>query len=467
MTPDFDSFLDEEVDSAPKTLTNSLFHYTAPETAIFGILTSATLRLSPFDSTNDLWESRPSYVHFQSHEDQAADGGDRTDFMPLWSDIDNRIRRNSKVACLTQDFSLPSYVMNPNSLRGWNHLSMWAHYGAGHRGICLRFDKEMLVAELEKSASAEARVLHGPVVYRSASTSPTADAIDIGQLREFGIDAVAQVHALKNREALFLRKHRDWSSELEYRLVRTDRSALPFALPISHSLTGIFLGESFPDALLPALHEALDAYSNVEVFGLSFHQRNLNYWPVKKFPTSHDSENPLIAPKREGTLAQRVTALIAAEDLAGTLRDRGARLVSGLGDQIDSDIHRLTENVPARPDVEVTTQSSISAIPTRQRGREAGVPGERVHYERGVSLVANSKANSARYLTCSSALQVLDEENLRMHAVIVLENLEDSPNHQTELWRESKEVPNALAASTWNQQLPLLISKFQNQWDRF
>ena len=51
--------LELEVAGAQRSETNDLYHYTNANVAMYNILASGTLRLSPFESTNDLWESRP------------------------------------------------------------------------------------------------------------------------------------------------------------------------------------------------------------------------------------------------------------------------------------------------------------------------------------------------------------------------------------------------------------------------
>jgi len=147
---DFDAYLDEEILRAPKTLTDHLFHYTNANAAICGILRSGEFRLSPFDGTNDLWESRPLHPTLTIHAD--AEGIDPDTL--LWEEIDKHLRRHAKVGCFTQDWERADYVFDRDALRGWAHLSLWAHYGAAHSGICLRFDRDRLVAAFEQCAAA-------------------------------------------------------------------------------------------------------------------------------------------------------------------------------------------------------------------------------------------------------------------------------------------------------------------------
>ena len=71
------------------------------------------LRLSPFDSTNDLWESRPLYPNIEARHDEES-----LDVRPkLWDAIDRNIRLHAKVTCLTQDWELPEGPMSREAFR--------------------------------------------------------------------------------------------------------------------------------------------------------------------------------------------------------------------------------------------------------------------------------------------------------------------------------------------------------------
>ncbi|GAA2177729.1 hypothetical protein GCM10009847_04980 [Leucobacter tardus] len=459
---------DRDYDSAPLEITDSLFHYTGAETAIFGLLSSGKLRLSPFESTNDLWESRPTYHALQSHKDDEDVLNDETiDLMDLWKDIDRQIRRTTKVACLTQDFDMVGVVHRPDMMRGWNHLSMWAHYGAGHRGICLQFDKSRLISELEGSASEEVQIVHGPVVYRSGSSIPMGEGIDLGQVREFGVDAVARLTLMRLKEALFLQKHRDWQSEYEYRLVLSDHSALPAFLPIKEAITGVYLGESFPKQLLPALKEVLFQYPHVEVFELNFMNRELRSSSFQFADAMPSLSHPWVVPRRSGSFPARVTELLEAEKRREQLHAQGETDARILREQIEFDLLNLTGIVSRGKDLRVEPLRKTSAIPSEMRRRSAGVPGEVVHFESGVLISAQSTRDPAHYLLFSAALQVLEGNKIRLHTVAMLENLTESPQHQRELWRDSDEVELVESLPKWERMYAVLSERFPTFWGSF
>lgn len=457
MSIDYDSYLDDELVNAPRTLTASLFHYTNSDVAIFNILAGGTLRLSPFESTNDLWESRPLYPGLSVHADDEASLG--TGLEP-WNEIDRNIRLHSKVVCLTRDWDLPDRVLDPDALRGWGHLSLWAHYGGGHTGVCLRFDRDRLMQAFESAISEGNYGLHGPVRYRGVSGGLGAAGIDIGQLREFGVDAVAALFAQKNQDSIFLTKHSDWATEEEYRFVLMDHSVLPAYLDIRHALTGVVLGEAFSQARMPALVAALEDFHDLEVLQLRFHNRRLACLPFDAGATvRRESEGktnwPL--PARQGSLEKRLAGLREAEDGARGARERGEQLCESLVQEVGRGVTQVADNVSQWPNIEVETMSRIEAVPVAQRSRKPGVPGERIHYERGCMCVVENLPKFTCTLVSAVAIQLLDEDLLRVHATVAIENWHPDGNQRDDLWRTSCEIAlgdaPGIIASTMRQLL--------------
>lgn len=467
MDQDHDAYFDAELRAASRSLTSHLYHYTSAEAGVFGILNSGTLRLSPFESTNDLWESRPTYLTLSAHEDDVEIlrlGEQRA----IWEEIDRHIRVNAKVACLTQDWELPQHVMDRDALRGWAHLSLWAHYGAHHAGICLRFDRERLVEALAAPATGDARVFHGPVTYRSVSMGTGPHGIDIGQVREFGVDAVAIAHADTHSSSIFFRKHIDWANESEYRLVRLDQSPLHFDLDIKSALTGVVLGDRFPKHRLPALMEVLSGYPRVELFRASFHNRRLTCWPFDRSQNEAPDVSPHWAGRRSGTLGERISALRMAEVRAADLHDVAESAASELRARMLEDVRQLSEQLRPWPATDMETWDGIDAVPPRERARRPGVLGEEVHYETGSLVVLTAVPDRQHVFVASAALQVIGEDRFRLHAAVRTEIMTDAPNHQREHWRVAREGAISSGAAIWDevhQQLRAAALGLQGQFD--
>ncbi|MEW2426554.1 DUF2971 domain-containing protein [Micromonospora sp. NPDC047644] len=461
-----EAFLEAELFSAARTLTNHLFHYTTAEAAIFGILRSGTLRLSPFESTNDLWESRPLHPNLSSHRDDLDPGSG----LEVWNDLDKVIRKHAKVVCLTQDWSLPDTVANRDAFRGWNHLATWAHYGAGHAGICLRFDRDKLIAAFSQVAVPDALLrFHGPVEYRRASIGAGPHGVDLGQILEFGLDAVAINYADVHRDQIFFRKHADWSNESEYRLVLVDQSVLPVEVPIRAALTGVFLGDAFPDSRLPALMATLKKYPDVEVLKLVYHNRHLACMPFDAVAAVEASTAPSFAnpPRRSGSLSERLNELKESVRSAEEERARAVTICSPLLDQVKSAVGEIGMAMRSWPNVEVGEHTSVAAIPEHQRSRAPGVPGERIHFESGYMCVVENLPKYTHTLVAAGAIQVLDDDQVRVHALIATERWKPNGNEHAEHWRECCVTPLVDAVTALDSVLAKLHSALETTRQAF
>lgn len=128
----------------PQNLTDDLYHYTSAEIALDSLLAQMQLRLGLVEWMNDPREARRRYPNFQQSDGVSNDGVE-----DLWEEADHLVRRAAKVACFTLDYELPDSVLDCNALRGYAHPALWAHYGSGHAGVCLRFSRRALADRIE------------------------------------------------------------------------------------------------------------------------------------------------------------------------------------------------------------------------------------------------------------------------------------------------------------------------------
>ncbi|PRY18676.1 DUF2971 domain-containing protein [Pseudosporangium ferrugineum] len=435
-----DAVFEAELEGAPRIPTDHLFHYTSAAAAMFGILRSGTLRLSPFEATNDPWESQPSFQTLSVHHDDR----DLVDSFDLWAEIDQAVRRHAKVACLTHDWKVDGSVLAPDALRGWNRLATWAHYGGNHSGICLRFDRRLLIDSFTSTSVPGALLrFHGPVQYRHVSLGLLP--MDVGQAREFGVDAAAVAHARTYHEQIFFRKHRDWSNEMEYRLVLVDQSVLPAEIPIGSALTGLYLGVNFPGAHKPLLRAALEPYPSVELFALKNLNRTLYPHPVARADMGAQASG--MTPRRSGTLEERLAALDASDagaenrrKLAETVHAEPIAVLHEIG----AAIAELTQPWPG---TEVLLLGQTTAIPQELFARAPGVAGEPVHLQKGFTCVVENLPKQSHSLIAAGALQALDDDIVRLHGMVRTEDWHPDGNDTREHWRVTDEVPAAEAVT--------------------
>ncbi|MFD5767183.1 DUF2971 domain-containing protein [Streptomyces sp. NPDC127049] len=427
-----------EMSQAPRIVTNQLFHYTKADTAAV-ILRNHTLRLAPYSETNDLWETKPQHPHLIGPMPDDVDVS-----FALWNEIDRQLRMHTKIGCLTQDVVLDDdNITNRDALRGWAHLSLWAHYGEMYAGACLRFDREKLVESFLKHRRAASSAFHGAVRYLSGQNGPSVtEGISFEQVEEFGADAVALSYAATNKDALYFRKHIDWASESEYRLILLNQSTEYALVDIREAVTGVILGTEFPRERLQDIEEALELYPGAALEQLVYHGRRLYCEPFAGLP-EHSYQPPIHewSARREGSLEERLLALESVEAKAKVDRRQAASLVSDILPLLAEGASEIELELGKWSQIEARIlPNDISAIPAGQRARKPGVPGETVHYQHGFQWVVDHRSRKTHTLTAAAALQVLEGKRLRLHAVVNVEHMNDGGPRLEELWRETREA---------------------------
>ncbi|MEU1867859.1 DUF2971 domain-containing protein [Streptomyces gardneri] len=441
----YENFSEAEMAATRWTASNDLFHYTSTRSAA-AILTTGRLRLSPYPNTNDLWETEPQPPMLRGPQ-----GSDIDATFALWEELDRHLRLHAKVGCLTQDFVPSDDIVSRDAKRGWAHLALWSHYGAKYAGICLKLDKGKLIDSFTRHAAPTAFAFHGPVRYLNGQNGPSVSGdIDLGLVRHFGADAVALAYAARNKDPLFFRKHSDWSYEAEYRLVLLNQSTDYDFVDIRDAVTGVILGNKFPAADMRVIETALEDYSCVEIERLQYHNRRLFCVPLEGFlPHPRPSFGQLPPSLMKGSLAKRIQALENATAEATKAHQKAEALVSTPLKQLEDGLSALEPQLRPWPYTETRPVSpSLWAVPKEMRQHAPGAPGETIHYERGFQCAVEHLPLHSHTLTASAAIQVLDGERLRFHALVAMEHWHDTGNEHEEVWSDQQEVdaPDAPSA---------------------
>lgn len=464
--------LEQEFAAAPRVLTSSLYHYTSSDAAILGILANRTIRMAPFQGTNDLWESRPLWPNLEGDLD--AREFSQGDAMDIWEDIDRYIRGYSKVACFTQDWELPDLDTQSDALRGWAHLSLWAHYGAGHSGVCLRFDRERLISAFDAAHEDAVHQFYGPVQYRSAEFGVGPHGISLTQAEEFGLDAVALRYAQVHHNRVYFRKHTDWASESEFRLVRTDQSTEPHYFDITEALTGVVLGESFPTDRVPALRTMLAGFNDVEVLQVRFQNRTIHAFPLTTPVEPESDPRPVsaiasrIPPRRSGDVNHRLSSLGEVERIAVINRESGKEAAAPVLHKWHEGLLELLDLYANWPGIVLNSYPRAAAIPLEDQSDRPGVPGEVISYESGLMVVGENQPQYSFTLVMAIAIQVMPNDAVRLHACITTEEWrEEGGNDRQELYRDRRDtnIDEVLEASS--QVLSSLIEALPEARSKF
>ena len=431
--------------------TNDLYHYTGADVAIYNILAQGTLRLSPYEFTNDPEENRPKAPVLSGEiADQREPGS-------IWNEADWWLRRYVKVACLTQDFEiLPSeYANDADALRGWAHPALWAHYGARHGGVCLRFDRIKMIEQFKTQMGSRGQCFSSAVEYPlERFTAAPLGSLDIEQIREFGVDAVTSFYIDKYHKELFFTKHIDWENEREFRLVLNEPSLMPAYLDIRDCLTGVILGIGFPVSMLDRIHDLQTNFPNLAIFQLQYNNGRMFF-----FPAPSAAPRSSIHPRRDGSLDTRLQQLRSLEDQRQQAYANGRIMTADALNRLVAGISAAQSICSMWPNVEVAVYTRTLAIPPEQRGKRPGVPGEVVEFEDGRMCVVENLPKQSCTLIIALAVQMLDTQVVRLHGVVELQKWLPEGTERSELWRDSYETDADNAAS----KADVLVHKLESQ----
>jgi hypothetical protein len=405
-------------------LTDDLYHYTSADIGLGIVMTQMQLRLGLAEFMNDPRESRPRFPPLEIPEGVSEDTRD------LWHETDRLLRRAAKVACFTLDYEVLESVLDPQAQRGYTHPALWAHYGGRHAGVCLRFSRRALAERMREALTSRGQLFYGAVDYTSDLFSDLdASSLNVGQVNEFGLDAVVFRYIEQHHRELFFQKHSDWSNEQEYRWVLIDPVPLPAFVDITGCLTGVVLGDSFDEAQLEAVHHLAERSDGLHVSRVKFQNGRPNLVPVPLTPKTPR------ASLRPGTLDERVCLLAAAEAEAEEARARGEHVAAPVVARIQSAVWQIAAQALQLTAVEVDVHRSITAVPPSERRTAPGVGRYSTEYESGAMCVVENLPRYSLTFVASAAVQVLAGGRLKLHAAFTLERWLSTGNEHEELWR--------------------------------
>jgi hypothetical protein len=329
------------------------------------------------------------------------------------------------------------------------------------------------VAAFEATQDNAVHQFYGPVRYLSAESGVGPYGISLEQTEEFGIDAVALRYAHVYRDRVFFRKHADWASESEFRLVRTDLSTEPHSFDITESLTGVVLGDAFPKDRIPALLKMLAGFDDVEVLQATFHNRTLQVSRRETPAESEPAPGPMsvsastIPPRRSGDLTHRLAALEAADRIADIDREAAMQAAVPVLRMWQEGIADQPELYVNWPGVVFNFHRQVTAIPPEDRRNRPGVPGEVIAYEAGYILVAENQPQPSFTFVIAIALQIMPNGAGRLHSCITTEEWTGGGNIRQELYRDRRDTNLDGVLETSSEVLTSLIEAIPDARSKF
>ena len=242
-----------------------LYHYRTAETARDHILSPEKLRFSPYDQTNDPYETKNWSITIKDHlaEIQKAKEKDKkfvTDLIIKFYDkrslYINKIKSQIRVLCFSEDDKSVTSINNFESFGlklGWGYPRMWAQYGtnkkennkSNHNGVCLMFEKKTLGVAIEDEFSKDFLIYKGKIKYTDDLIDRNLNEIDFNIVKSVGIENALKNRIYNNIEGFFFKKAEDWQNEREFRYILVPKKEIKedyLHISISESLKVIILG---------------------------------------------------------------------------------------------------------------------------------------------------------------------------------------------------------------------------------
>lgn len=222
-----------------------LYHYTKICTALEYILPDRQLKIGTFRKTNDPKESKDWKFNFGlGHLDPPI--GETTE---AGESISKEIKSKAKVLCFSKDKNFVD--VNPLDeifSRGFAKPRMWAHYGDGHKGVCLVFNKNILFRQITfQFDDGNADIYSGSVTYVNRSIAEdiyrSAYTINYPYFKKVGLEEYVHRHIYTHYPRLFFEKSLDWQDEDEFRWLIVNDSDEDLYLDYGNALEGIVFGE--------------------------------------------------------------------------------------------------------------------------------------------------------------------------------------------------------------------------------
>ncbi len=208
---------------------NLLYHFTKSDIALTKILPLKQLRLNDIEKTNDPREYKTLGFGIIDNVTLKLNS---ENLKP--EKISKEIKRNCKVSGFCKD-----YYVEKEWWDGFNLFRMWAQYGENHKGVCLVIDKDLFIEENEN-------IFSDPFTFYKSIKYTNKDPykfINYKEINSEGLDDYIENFIRSYYKYLFFRKHNDWKTEYEWRLIHYNANEVYCS--IQKSLKSVITGFDF------------------------------------------------------------------------------------------------------------------------------------------------------------------------------------------------------------------------------
>lgn len=218
-----------------------VFHYTKFQTLIDYILPKGTILLNKFSKSYDPLEKDRLCLKTKFTEN----GID----YDIDSETENKISNDFRFLCFTKDRD-----QNPEAkhlMQGHLLPRMWAQYGDRNKGVCLVFDKNMI---LEKIKLKYPKSFSGDIIYNLESKEYS----DMEMINGYTFKIEDILHRPELQELIFLSKFCNYRDEQEWRVVTYSDEEIDTYIDFGDSLLAIIFGSSITKELIETTFQKND-----------------------------------------------------------------------------------------------------------------------------------------------------------------------------------------------------------------
>lgn len=233
---------------------SSIFNYMKTEAFFTNVYSKKKFRFSNLELTNDPYEYKtvPSFSYPYSNEVEISKK-ELDSCNDVVKEI-NRIRKRLCIGCFcyNEDDTLTEYNLKTGYLyyaqKGFDHARMWSQYGEDHKGLCLVFDKNILLEEVQSICSEKDLLFDSNIQYKQNQIRfPDWEEIEPIRLKSSVETAIKYFLIQKNQQKLIFTKDIDYEREKEFRLAFYSENDYEY-IGLS-SLKTIIIGDRFPKHL--------------------------------------------------------------------------------------------------------------------------------------------------------------------------------------------------------------------------
>ncbi len=243
-----------------------IYHFTSEATALLYILPSLQLKLSNYCDTNDPRENKLLSWNIFEQFDSLNRFNEVRSAVTIKIEFEEYLKNNCKILCFSNDYK----VNKIGGLEGYNHPRMWAQYSNKHKGVCFVLDKKEFIKENKG-------FYYKKMKYSNTFEYPKLDSNNY--YKSINHEKYFYNFLKANIKELFYKKHVDWSSEHESRLLSFN-SKKQFCL-IEKSLCRLYLGVNFDPNLYPALVSLLQKKKDLQIRRLYIEDGRLKFHPIE------------------------------------------------------------------------------------------------------------------------------------------------------------------------------------------